>query len=115
ACGGVVRFAGHIAGAGTVSVTCGRWRVSYAPLERIAGRGGRRVGEGGRLGVVAGGSPGGHAGLHLGVRLEGRRFGYVDPLPFLADSRRAPPPLLLARRPRPRRPVARPGPAPHPG
>src|SRR3954471_11446558 len=36
ACGGIVRFAGRIAGTGTVSVTCGRWRVSYAPLDRIA-------------------------------------------------------------------------------
>lgn len=127
ACGGPVRFAGHIAGAGTVSVTCGRWRVSYAPLERIAVRAGHRIGEGRRLGVVAGGSGPGHAGrrlavpaaprrahagLHFGVRLEGRRFGYVDPLPFLAGSRRAPPPLVPVPS-RPRHPVARPGPAPH--
>src|SRR3954452_24838970 len=36
ACGGVVRFAGRVAGTGTVSKTCGRWRVSYAPLKRLA-------------------------------------------------------------------------------
>src|SRR3954451_23133296 len=55
ACGGVVRFAGRVAGTGTVSVDCGRWRVSYAPLERIAVRAGRRVGATGRLGVMGGG------------------------------------------------------------
>ena len=49
ACGrrarGRVVFAGRVAGEGTVSVRCGRWRVSYAPLTRIAcarGRAGRR-------------------------------------------------------------------------
>ncbi len=42
ACGGRVVFAGRVAGAGTVSVRCGRWRVSYAPLERIAVRAGAR-------------------------------------------------------------------------
>src|SRR3954468_1521291 len=103
ACGGVVRFAGRVAGSGTVSVDCGRWRVSYAPLERIAVRAGRRVGATGRLGVMAGEvTPRGaverkavapravpgharspHAGLHFGVRLATRRFGYVDPLAFL--------------------------------
>src|SRR3954463_2034408 len=58
ACGGVVRFAGRVAGTGTVSVDCGRWRVSYAPLERIAVPAGRRVGATGRLRVTAGpGSP----------------------------------------------------------
>src|SRR4051794_12456092 len=55
ACGGVVRFAGRVAGTGTVGVDCGRWRVSYAPLGRIAVRAGRRVGATRRLGVVAGG------------------------------------------------------------
>src|SRR3954469_25871196 len=57
ACGGVVRFAGRVAGTGTVSVDCGRWRVSYAPRERIAVRAGRRVGATVRLGVMAGGVP----------------------------------------------------------
>ena len=144
ACGGVVRFAGRVAGTGTVSIDCGRWRVSYAPLERIAVRAGRRVGATGRLGVMAGEvTPRGaveraaaarralaghvrsrHAGLHFGVRLAGRRFGYVDPLGFLAGPRRAPPPLVPATTPRraehPRGPARRTGPlagsapAPHP-
>jgi Peptidase family M23 len=120
ACGGVVRFAGRVAGTGTVSVDCGRWRVSYAPLERIAVRAGRRVRASRRLGVMAGdvtprgaverraaASPAvaghvrtGHAGLHFGVRLAARRFGYVDPLGFLAGPRRAPPPLVPATTPR---------------
>src|SRR3954447_323995 len=110
ACGGVVRFAGRVAGTGTVSVDCGRWRVSYAPLGRIAVRAGRRVGAPGRVGVMAGEvTPRGvvegkraarravagparsrHAGLHFGVRLAARRFRYGDPLAFLAGPRRAP-------------------------
>src|SRR3954454_22761757 len=53
ACGGLVRFAGGVAGTGTVSTTCGRWRVSYAPLERSEVRRHDRVGAGRRLGVVA--------------------------------------------------------------
>ena len=115
ACAGRVVFAGRVAGEGTVSVRCGAWRVSYAPLERIAVRAGARVGPGRRLGLVAGasghagGPRRGYAGLHLGVRREGRRFGYVDPLRFLAGPRRAPPPVVAARRPRA---APRPRPAP---
>jgi hypothetical protein len=122
ACGGVVRFAGRVAGTGTVSVSCGGWRVSYAPLERIAVRAGARVGPGRRLGRV--GHPSGHAGLHLGARREGERFGYTDPLRFLGTTRRAPPPLVPARKPqrparphvvpRPSRPAPAPAPAPWP-
>ena len=113
ACGGRVLFAGRVAGAGTVSVRCGRWRVSYAPLSRIAVREGRRVGAGTRLGRAS-------AELHLGVRREGRRFGYVDPLRFLTGTR-PPPPTAPVRvrppppdraRPRPSRPD--PGLAPWP-
>ena len=106
ACGGRVVFAGRVAGEGTVSVRCGAWRVTYAPLERIAVRAGARVGPGRRLGRVArasghaGGPRRGDAGLHLGVRREGRRFGYVDPLRFLSGPRRAPPPVVAARPPR---------------
>ena len=87
ACGGRVVFAGRVAGAGTVSVRCGRWRVSYAPLTRIAVREGERVGARAQLGRSAG-------GIHFGVRREGRRFGYVDPLRFFASDRSAPPPVL---------------------
>ena len=105
ACAGRVVFAGRVAGAGTVSVTCGRWRVSYAPLTRIAVREGERIGAGARLGRSA-------RGIHFGVRREGRRFGYVDPLRFLAGSRSPPPPILPPRRVRTRAP--RPPAAPPP-
>ena len=132
ACGGRVVFAGRVAGAGTVSVRCGRWRVSYAPLERIAVRAGARwsgsalgrVGrvrsrtEGGRFAGARGTTPPSqrsgrtdHAGLHLGVRREGRRFGYVDPLRFLATAARAPPPVVAARA-APRRSARAPVPRP---
>jgi hypothetical protein len=112
ACAGVVAFAGRVAGVGTVSVRCGVWRVSYAPLGAIAVRARGRIGAGRGLGRV--GRTPAHAGLHLGVRREGRRFGYVDPLRFFAAARRAPPPVLPAR---PRRPAPRPSarPAAHPG
>jgi hypothetical protein len=114
ACAGRVVFAGRVAGEGTVSVRCGAWRVSYAPLTRIAVREGGRIGAGAHLGRA-------RADLHLGVRREGRRFGYVDPLRFL-DARRSPPPPLVAppqavrRRAAPRAPpLMRPHPArPHP-
>jgi hypothetical protein len=88
ACSGRVVFAGRVAGEGTVSVRCGRWRVSYAPLTRVAVRAGEPVGSGESLGRSA-------RGIHFGVRREGRRFGYVDPLRFLG-ARHAPPPPLAA-------------------
>jgi Peptidase family M23 len=141
ACGGSVVFTGRVAGAGTVSVRCGPWRVTYAPLDRIAVRAGARVGPGSRLGRASvdaapgrsgraagqagraaghAGRAAGHAGLHFGVRRESKRFGYVDPLRFLAGPRRAPPPVFPARPLRPRLrgappPVlpARPAPRPH--
>jgi hypothetical protein len=107
ACRGHVMFAGRVGGIGTVSVRCKRWRVTYAPLERIAVRTGERVGPGRGLARVAGlrrplrSGPDGHAGLHLGVRRESQRFGYVDPLSFLAAADRAPPAVVPARLPRP--------------
>jgi hypothetical protein len=110
ACSGRVVFAGRVAGEGTVSQRCGRWRVSYAPLTRIAVRAGAAAGPGTRLGRASG-------ALHFGVRREGRRFGYVDPLRFFG-ARHAPPPLA-ARPPRevrpptsPRTVAARPHPPP---
>src|SRR5829696_3351198 len=106
ACAGRVVFAGKVAGAGTVSVRCGRWRVSYAPLARVTVREGERVGAGARLGR----SP---RGIHFGVRREGRRFGYVDPLRFLGAGRTPPAaPVVGVRRtpeaPAPAQPLAAP-------
>ena len=56
-----------------------------------------------------------HAGLHLGVRRDGTRFGYADPLRFLAPGRPTAPPLGPAPRPtRPPRPTPPRPPAPRP-
>jgi hypothetical protein len=101
ACAGRVVFAGRVAGAGTVSVRCGRWRVSYVPLVQVGVREGQRVGTGARLGRSAG-------GIHFGVRREGRRFGYVDPLPFFAAARAPAPPVAVRPPPSPPRPRAQP-------
>jgi hypothetical protein len=98
ACGGPVAFAGRIGGAGIVTLRCGRWRVTHMPLGTIAARG--VVRRGAVIGTVAGSRE--HLGLHLGVRRDGTRFGYVDPLRYMA--RRAPP---LGPAPRPARPPPR--------
>jgi peptidase M23-like protein len=96
ACSGRVVFAGRIAGDGIVTVRCGPWRVTHMPLATIAARG--VVARGAVIGTVAG-SPA-HEGLHLGVRRDGTRFGYVDPLRFMAAPTR---PVPLGRAPRARR------------
>ena len=102
ACSGPVAFAGRIGGAGIVTLRCGPWRVTHMPLATIAARGFAK--RGAVIGTVAR-SPD-HAGLHLGVRRDGTRFGYVDPLLFLARTSRplgpAPPPRIVRppRRPR---------------
>lgn len=94
ACSGVVTFAGVVPGMGRVaSVRCGRWRVSYLPLATAFVRRGSVVAGQSRLGTV----DTGHGGLHVGVRREGQRFGYIDPLSrFGAD----PPPPVAVRIPR---------------
>jgi hypothetical protein len=86
--------------------------VSHMPLTAIAVRRGAVVRRGDLVGRAAV-SPA-HRGVHLGVRREGVRFGYVDPLRFLVPDRR--PPLIGGRRPRPRTRVRPPrlGPAPRP-
>jgi hypothetical protein len=97
ACAGQVVFAGTAGSSGpTVSVRCGSWRVAYLPLRVIAVGRGARVGRGTRLGTAAGG--GRHAGLHVGVRRDGRRWAYVDPLPFFGAV--APPALPIGPPPR---------------
>jgi murein DD-endopeptidase MepM/ murein hydrolase activator NlpD len=113
-CAGPVVVAGRVGTSGrVVTLRCGRWRVSHMPFATLAVRAGQVVGRGDRLGTVA--SSREHAGLHLGVRREGDRFGYADPQRFLETRREAPPPLTSPRRPpsapRPARP---PGRAPRP-
>jgi Peptidase family M23 len=89
ACAGRVVFAGTAGSSGpTVSVRCGAWRVAYLPLRSLVVRRGEPVARGTRLGTAAAG--GRHAGLHVGVRHEGRRWAYVDPLRFFGDL---PPPV----------------------
>jgi hypothetical protein len=92
--------------------------VSHLPLAALAMPEGAWVAAGTPVGTAAGASirtadahghaagkpigtadDHGHAGLHLGVRREGRRFGYADPLAFL----RAAPPIGVAPGPRPSR------------
>jgi Peptidase family M23 len=109
-CAGLVVVAGRVGTSGqVVTVRCGPWRVSHMPLARVAVRVGEAVGRGSPIGTAAPSRA--HAGLHLGVRREGHRFGYVDPLRFL-ESVRHPPPLVpgpprLGPAPRARAPVLR--------
>jgi peptidase M23-like protein len=103
-CGGEVVVAGRVGSSGRlVTVLCRPWRVTLMPLATVLVGRGTVVGRGARVGTVAG-SPA-HAGLHLGVRRDGARFGYVNPLRFLAPSRPAPP-LVGPRGPSVRRPPA---------
>jgi murein DD-endopeptidase MepM/ murein hydrolase activator NlpD len=101
-CAGPVLVAGRVGtSGGVVTLRCGVWRVSQMPLAAIAVRRGASVDRGALLGTVA--ASRGHAGLHLGVRRDGTRFGYTDPLRFLTPDRATPPPPL-GRAPRPARP-----------
>jgi hypothetical protein len=99
ACAGRVVVAGRVGlSGGVVTVLCGRWRVSVMPLATIGVRRGAVVRPGAGLGTLARSHD--HAGLHFGVRRDGVRFGYVDPLRFLAPGDPATPPVPLGRAPR---------------
>lgn len=115
ACDGPVAFAGRVgASGGVVTLRCGGRRVTHMPLATIAVHAGTTVKQGAPIGTLAA-SPD-HAGLHLGVRRENTRFGYEDPLRFLARRTAPPSPPLgraprsprLARPPRPPRAPGRP-------
>jgi hypothetical protein len=94
ACAGRAVVARRVGSAGNVvTIRCGPWRASHLPLATLTVREGALVTAGDRIGTAAG--PTGHAGLHLGARREGRRFGYADPLRLMG----APPPPLAARPP----------------
>ena len=119
-CAGRVLVAGRVGtSGGVVALRCGRWRVSHLPLTTITVRAGTPVARGARLGTVARSTT--HVGLHVGVRRDGTRFGYVDPLRFLAPAPATPvPPLGRAPRahrdlppPAPRTPRTAPLRAPH--
>jgi hypothetical protein len=92
-CAGRVLVAGRVGtSGGVVTLRCGRWRVTHLPLATITVHAGTPIARGARLGTVGRGSA--HAGLHLGVRREGERFGYVDPLRFLTPTPTTPVPPL---------------------
>jgi Peptidase family M23 len=93
-CAGRVEVAGRVGTSGrVVTLLCGRWRVSVMPLARIEVRRGSHAARGDRLGTAAR-AVGAHRGIHLGVRRDGDRFGYVDPVRLLARDRVAPPPAI---------------------
>jgi hypothetical protein len=100
--------AGRVATArpGLVTLRCGPWRVTHLPVMSSSVRRGELVAAGAAIGTL-GTSPD-HAGLHLGVRRAGERFGYVDPLPFLRGSSPSPPavPPIPRAGPRPAMPRA---------
>jgi hypothetical protein len=109
ACAGRVVFAGTAGSNGpAVSVRCGPWRVAYLPLRTLAVHRGARVARGAPLGTAAG--AGRHAGLHVGVRRDGSRWGYVDPLPFFRTAGQLP--LAPAPHPLRRPPSSRPAEVP---
>jgi len=92
ACGGRVLVAGRVGTNGrVVTIRCGAWRVTHLPLAAVSVRVGADVDRGGRIGSASASRR--HHGLHLGVRREGDRFGYVDPLRFISRHPLPPPPL----------------------
>jgi hypothetical protein len=114
-CTGRVVVAGRVGtSGGVVTLLCGHWRVTHQPLSQITVRAGTSVARGARLGTLAAGAA--HAGLHLGVRRAGDRFGYVDPRRFLAPTPTTPLPPVgrapRARRTLPPPPLAAPHTAP---
>lgn len=96
ACSGRVAFAGRVAASPVVSVACGSWHVTHLPVDRLQVRETQRVVAGQALGSL--GADSSHAGLHLGVRRAGRRFGYVDPWPLIAGAGPADRPEALPTR-----------------
>ena len=100
-CSGRVVVAGRVGTSGrVVTLLCGRWRVTQMPLATVAVRRGSVAARGAAVGTVARSRA--HVGLHLGVRRDGARFGYVDPLRFLRGKRPDAPTLVGRRGPRPR-------------
>jgi hypothetical protein len=104
ACSGRVVVAGRVGTSGRlVTIACGPWRATHMPLATIAVRRGATVRRGAELGTVAPSST--HAGVHLGARRAGARFGYVDPLRLIGGDHPPPAPPAAPHRV-PRGPVA---------
>ncbi len=93
ACSGRVAWAGR----DVVTVRCGGFRVTHLPLTNVAVARGAQVRGGARIGTL--GRSRDHAGLHVGVRRAGDRFGYVDPVPLLAEPPRGVPAVPRVSRP----------------
>jgi murein DD-endopeptidase MepM/ murein hydrolase activator NlpD len=103
-CGGRVAVAGRIGSSGgVVTVLCGHWRATVLPLSTILVHRGAQVSTRTRLGLLARSTA--HRGLHLGIRRDGARFGYVDPLRFFPARPTGPSPLGRAPRGRPTPPA----------
>lgn len=84
--GGVVTFAGQVAGRGVIAIDHGDGIVSAIEPVAAAVRAGDEVGAGAPVGVVATGGHCDGACVHFGVRLHGA---YVSPLLFLGGVPRA--------------------------
>ena len=83
--------------------------MSYLPLAAVAVRAGTVIRAGTPLGTVAAG----HGGLHVGVRGDADRFGYVDPLALLPRPGRPLPAAPRTRTPTPAGRSPRPQPVRH--
>jgi hypothetical protein len=106
-CAGRVAVAGRVGTSGrVVTIRCGALRATVMPLERVAVRAGATIRRGASLGSVAPSSA--HAGLHLGARRDGDRFGYVDPLRLIGRVPRTGPPPVAPRDERRRPPPSAP-------
>jgi hypothetical protein len=104
-CTGRVVVAGRVGSSGgVVTVLCGRWRATVLPLSTILVHRGKQVSTRTRVGTLARSLA--HRGLHLGVRRDGARFGYVDPMRFFEARPTGPTPLGRAPRGRPTPPAA---------
>ena len=107
ACSGRVVVAGRVGTSGRlVTIACGPFRATHMPLATVAVHRGARVRRGAELGTAAPSRE--HAGVHLGARRAGERFGYVDPLGLIGAD--PPPPFPIAG-PRARPSRSRPAPA----
>lgn len=78
-CSGRVSHAGATPGGPAVAVRCGAWSVTLTGAAPAGVRRGQRVRPGARVGRSGGTAVG------LGLRRAADPFGYVDPLPLLAD------------------------------
>lgn len=83
AAGGVVTFAGDVAGTRAVTISHGSgYSTTYSDLATVEVRTGDEVGQGSWIGTSGSAHAGGIDGIHLGVKLDGS---YVDPALLLGS------------------------------